>query len=167
MGFFGSILHGSGGWAFTHRLSLFPTREIMGPEVLFWHGALPPEVEMMLRSHTVLLSLSSAACVGFLGFFFCPLLNSTLKCLCWTRGHPQRLSGPWVTSNSVSFQGAWITAEELEPVPGPRLGPPRILVRSLLLLRGAQSGSLLPGSLACDAGEEPGPEGAAVESSGV
>lgn len=69
MGFFGSILHGSGGWAFTHRLSLFPTREIMGPEVLFWHRALPPEVEMMLRSHTVLLSLSSAACVGFLGFF--------------------------------------------------------------------------------------------------
>ena len=76
-----------------------------------------------------------------------------LKCLCWTCGHPQRLPGPWVMSNSVSFQGAWITAEELEPVPGPHLGPQRTSVRSLLLLHGAQWGSLLPGSLACGAGD--------------
>ena len=33
-GFLGSVGHGSGGWAFTRRLSVFPTRETPGPQVL-------------------------------------------------------------------------------------------------------------------------------------
>lgn len=90
-----------------------------------------------------------------------------LKCLCWTRGHPQRLPGPWVTSNSVSFQGAWITAEELEPDPGPHLATEDLGEVSTPITR-STVGEPPPRFLACGAGEEPGPDGAAKPShSGV